>query len=227
MERSQKGLAGLGEWETLRTMLPDFSGKRVLDLGCGYGWHCRYAAEHGAKAVIGIDSSWRMLDVARQKNQLPTITYLCQSITDLDFPDVSFDIVISSLAFHYSPSFEEVVLKIANLLIPGGFFIFSVEHPIFTAAGSQDWTYDEFGNRLHFPVDNYFYEGKRMTIFLGEPIKKYHRTLTSYVEGILNAGLELLDLKEPMPLESMRARPDMADEMRRPMMLILSARKAI
>ena len=40
MERSRNGLASAGEWPTLEAMLPDFSGKRVLDLGCGYGWHC-------------------------------------------------------------------------------------------------------------------------------------------------------------------------------------------
>ena len=52
MSRSQKGLAGAGEWETLKKMLPDFKGKRVLDLGCGYGWHCIYAMEHGASSCF-------------------------------------------------------------------------------------------------------------------------------------------------------------------------------
>ena len=37
MSRSQQGLAGAGEWETLRKLLPDFKDKRVLDLGCGIG----------------------------------------------------------------------------------------------------------------------------------------------------------------------------------------------
>ena len=46
MDRSRLGLAGAGEWESLEPLLPDFAGKRVLDLGCGYGWHCIYAAEH-------------------------------------------------------------------------------------------------------------------------------------------------------------------------------------
>lgn len=45
MSRSQQGLAGAGEWETLKKLLPDFKEKRVLDLGCGYGWHCIYAME--------------------------------------------------------------------------------------------------------------------------------------------------------------------------------------
>lgn len=48
-----------GEWESLEPLLPDFAGKRVLDLGCGYGWHCIYAAEHGAAAVTGVDLSGR------------------------------------------------------------------------------------------------------------------------------------------------------------------------
>ena len=67
MARSRKGLSGAGEWPVLKEMLPDLQGCRMLDLGCGYGWHCLYAAEHGAKAVHGIDLSERMLATAREK----------------------------------------------------------------------------------------------------------------------------------------------------------------
>ena len=70
MSRSQKGLSGAGEWSTLKKLLPDFAGKRVLDLGCGYGWHCIYAAEQGAASVIGVDLSDRMLSVAREKRSV-------------------------------------------------------------------------------------------------------------------------------------------------------------
>ena len=48
MSRSQQGLPGAGEWHQLEPLLPDLDGKDVLDLGCGYGWHCKYAADHGA-----------------------------------------------------------------------------------------------------------------------------------------------------------------------------------
>ncbi|CDN42254.1 hypothetical protein BN871_BA_00290 [Paenibacillus sp. P22] len=37
MPRSLGGLDAAGEWSTLRGMLPDLEGKRVLDLGCGFG----------------------------------------------------------------------------------------------------------------------------------------------------------------------------------------------
>ena len=57
MARSEQGLAGAGEWDALKRMLPALKGRRVLDLGCGYGWHCIYAAQHGAAEVTGIDLS--------------------------------------------------------------------------------------------------------------------------------------------------------------------------
>ena len=107
MDRSRLGLAGAGEWETLETLLPDFAGRRVLDLGCGYGWHCIYAAEHGAASVTGVDLSEKMLAVAREKTRLPQVTYLRGDMAEIAFPPDSFDVVLSSLAIHYLPSFGD------------------------------------------------------------------------------------------------------------------------
>ena len=67
MDRSQKGLEGAGEWHELQKLLPDFHGKRVLDLGCGFGWHCRYAVEQGAASAVGVDISEKMLEGARSR----------------------------------------------------------------------------------------------------------------------------------------------------------------
>ena len=73
MSRSVNGLKGAGEWHVLKKMLPDFKGKRVLDLGCGFGWHCQYAIEHGAEHALGIDISEKMLKEARKRNHSPRI----------------------------------------------------------------------------------------------------------------------------------------------------------
>ena len=225
MSRSQNGLDGAGEWETLRELLPDFTGKRVLDLGCGYGWHCIYAVEQGAASATGIDISQKMLEVAREKTAFPQVDYRCMPMEEIDFPTGSFDVVISSLALHYLQSFEEIAKKVNACLTAGGSFVFSVEHPIFTAYGSQDWFYDEAGNILHFPVDNYFYEGERRAVFLGEEVRKYHKTLTTYLNGLLTNGFSLEHVVEPQPPARMLSLEGMSDEMRRPMMLIVAARK--
>lgn len=225
MSRSKEGLNGAGEWSELQRLLPDFAGKSVLDLGCGYGWHCAYAAGHGASSVLGIDISDKMLRTAREKNSHSKITYRQEAMEDLHFDYSTFDIVLSSLAFHYIENYQELVRNIHQWLTPGGSFVFSVEHPVFTAYGSQDWIYDESGKILHFPVDNYYYEGKRDAVFLGEHVTKYHRTLTTYLHTLLMEGFTILDVVEPMPPENMMDLPGMKDEMRRPMMLLISARK--
>jgi SAM-dependent methyltransferase len=225
MRRSIEGLEGAGEWKTLETMLPEFQDKRVLDLGCGYGWHCQYAIEHGAKSVIGVDLSDKMLAVAKEKTA-KEIQYVCQPIEDVEFAEASFDIVVSSLAFHYLESFDVIARKVFRWLSVNGAFVFSVEHPIFTAYGTQDWYRDSSGNILHFPVDNYFYEGEREANFLGEKVTKYHKTLTTYVNALIQSGFGITGIVEPQPGEDMIATIEgMKNELRRPMMLIISARK--
>ena len=225
MTRSQKGLQGAGEWSELQKSLPDFCEKRVLDLGCGYGWHCKYAAEHGAFSVLGTDISKKMLAKAQAINSAPQINYQCIAMEDLSFPERTFDVILSSLAFHYIEDFESLVVNISKWLKQGGTLVFSVEHPVFTSYGTQDWYYDSSGEILHFPVDNYYYEGRREAFFLGEPVIKYHRTLTTYLNTLLQNGFELQHIIEPQPPEDMLELDGMKDEMRRPMMLLVSALK--
>ena len=166
-----------------------------------------------------------MLESARIKNSAPAILYRCSAMEDLTFPEGSFDVVLSSLALHYVRDYEPLMENIFRWLTPGGAFVFSAEHPVFTAYGSQDWYYGPGGEILHFPVDNYYYEGERDAVFLGEHVVKYHRTLTTYLNALLDCGFRLKRVVEPQPPEDMLDLPGMRDEMRRPMMLLVSAEK--
>lgn len=225
MNRSKQGLKGAGEWSELQKVLPTFEGLRVLDLGCGYGWHCLYAAQKGASSVLGVDISERMLATAESMNSHDRIEYRRGAMEDLEFSDGEFDVVLSSLAFHYVRDFRNLVEKISHWIAPGGYFVFSAEHPVFTAQGTQDWYYGQNGEILHFPVDRYFYEGERDALFLGEHVVKYHRTLTTYLNTLLENGFDLQNIIEPQPPVDMMELPGMEDEMRRPMMLIVRAQK--
>lgn len=225
MDRSVGGLEAAGEWYALKKLLPDFTDKRVLDLGCGFGWHCRYAVEKGAVSAVGVDISEKMLSKAAAMTDSPLIKYMRMPIEDIDLPPSSFDIIISSLVLHYVESFGNVCNKIYRLLAANGDFVFTVEHPIFTAQGSQDWYYGNNGNKLHWPVDRYFDEGIRKAAFLDEEVVKYHKTLTTYINALISSGFRITGLAEPQPAESKLNDPGMRDELRRPMMLIIAARK--
>ncbi|CAG9621308.1 class I SAM-dependent methyltransferase [Sutcliffiella rhizosphaerae] len=226
MSRSIKGLEGAGEWHALKEMIPSIENKHVLDLGCGYGWHCKYMIDQQASSVIGVDISEKMLTKAREINSHSNITYQNMPIEDISFEKNQFDLVFSSLAFHYLESFKAVCEKVYNCLKKGGFFVFSVEHPIFTSREKQDWYYDEHGNRMHWAVDAYQEEGVRNTSFLTANVIKYHRTLSTYMNNLIQTGFRIKVVKEPVPSEEILNNiPEMKDERRRPMFLLISAVK--
>ncbi|WP_188456278.1 class I SAM-dependent methyltransferase [Virgibacillus oceani] len=226
MPRSINGLEAAGEWPVFKALIPELSNKHVLDLGCGFGWHCRYASGQQASSVIGVDISEKMLQKAREKTNDPAISYVNMPVEDISFSNSQFDVVISSLAFHYVKSFDVLCKKVYKCLKSGGSFIFSVEHPIFTSRNEQNWYIDEQGNRLHWPVDNYQEEGRRETNFLTENVVKYHRTFSTYINDLIEAGFTLHAVKEPTPTgEMLKNGPAMRDELRRPMFMIISAVK--
>ena len=226
MARSTGGLDAAGEWPAFRALLPDLRDARVLDLGCGYGWHCRYARERGARSVLGVDLSEKMIARARELTSDTAIAYRVAAIEDIACAEGEFDVVISSLALHYVERLDLVCRAVQRCLRAGGAFVFSVEHPIFTARAEQDWSYGAQGERLHWPVDHYLEEGPRQTRFLDHDVVKYHRTLATYINTLTDSGFSVTKIAEPPPSpELLEAHPDWRDETRRPMFLVIAAQK--
>lgn len=225
MDRSKRGLAMAGEWHQLKPLFPEVRGKAVLDLGCDYGWHCKYAASLGANSVLGIDVSHKMIEVAKERNADPAIQYRICPLEEYDYPPERFDLVISNLALHYSADLDQVYQKVFRTLKPGGTFLFNIEHPVFTAGVNQSWVTDDDGRPLYWPVDRYYDPGERETVFLGQRVLKYHHTLTQILNGLLRVGFRLDAVEEVTPPEKMMGLPGMEDELRRPMMLLVKAAK--
>ena len=225
MARSLGGLGSAGEWEQFRRLLPeDMAGLDVLDLGCGYGWHCAYCASRGARSVLGIDPSERMLSRARELNAAPRIEYRRCAVEDFDWPEDAFDLCISNLALHYVEDLRGVYEGVYRALRPGGRFALNIEHPAFTAGVNEDWYRGDDGRILHWPIDRYFEPGPRRTLFCGCEVTKYHHTLAQIIGGLLEAGFALTALDEARPSPRMIADdPAMADELRRPIMLLAAA----
>lgn len=225
MFRSKKGLSGAGEWHQLKPLFPSVNGKTMLDLGCGYGWHCKFAEEHGASAVLGLDLSEKMVAEAKKRNGGENITYRVCGLDEYEYPEKEWDCVVSNLVLHYIEDLDQIFHKIYKTLKSGGVFLFNIEHPVFTAGVGQDWVYDDNGGRLYWPVDNYFSPGARKTNFLGCNVTKQHHTLTQIFTGLLNSNFIIQNVEEAVPPEDMMDFPEMSDELRRPMMLLVKAKK--
>lgn len=225
MSRSREGLSAAGEWHQLKPLFPSLQGKSVLDLGCGYGWHCRFAAEQGAVQILGLDLSRKMIEEAKKRNADPLIQYRVCGIEEYEYPENTWDCVVSNLALHYIEHLDPVFQNVHKTLKKNGTFLFNIEHPCFTAGVGQDWICSDEGKPLYWPIDNYFLPGERNTRFLGCDVAKQHHTLTQILMGLLNNGFELKAVEEAQPPKEMLELPGMKDELRRPMMLLVKAVK--
>ncbi len=221
--RQVLGLDGAPEWPAIRTMLLDVSGQRVLDLGCGFGWASRWLREQGAASVLGLDLSRNMIERARSTTSDAAITYQIADLNTLTLPEGVFDLVYSSLAFHYVADFGRLVGTIFQSLAPGGRLVFTIEHPVFMASAQAAWIKDEAGRSV-WPVSAYAEEGERRTDWFVNGVLKYHRTLASTINTLLNAGFQIRQIDEFAPTPAQIAQqPQLAIERERPMILIVSA----
>jgi ubiquinone/menaquinone biosynthesis C-methylase UbiE len=225
LPRSVEGLDGAPEWPALRALLPDLRGLTVLDLGCGFGWFCRWARQQGAAHVLGIDVSERMLARARATTQDTAITYTRADMEHLELSPESFNVVYSSLALHYIEHLTALMSAVYRALVPGGSLVFSVEHPMFTAPADPHWSLNGAGRKT-WPIDGYLDEGPRSTDWLAKGVIKQHRTLATYINMLLRLGFALSHVEEWGPTEEqIAARPNLADERQRPPFLLVAARR--
>lgn len=224
---SGSGLNDVLEQPALWSMLPDsLEGLHIIDLGCGFGDFARKARQAGADFVLGIDCSYRMLAKAQEHTDDRQIQYCRMSLEELSIHEDTFDLAVSSLAIHYVRDFQSVIRKIAPILKSGGRFVFSVEHPMCTAIGAQKWICDDTGAPLYWPVDQYRSEGERYTRWFVDGVIKYHRTVETYVNGLIDAGFRLLELREPAPTVRISSQhPDLELHWRRPPFLLLSVER--
>lgn len=233
LPRSIQGLEGAIEWPIMRRLVGDVREAMVLDLGCGYGWFCRWAVEDGgARAVHGIDISEKMLERARswpsKSNETSSrVSYEQKDLENVLLPQGRYDFVYSSLMLHYLPrsATKSLFAQVYLSLKPGGRFVFSVEHPVVTAPSDPDWKKtadDEF----YWPLNQYIDEGLRITSWLGsDEVRKYHITTETYVNLLLEAGFALDSFKEHWEELAIGTKKDRTQG-HRPYFLMIGARRA-
>lgn len=226
LSRSIYGLEGAAEWGSMERMLPGLDGLDVVDLGCGYGWFCRDARKKGARGVLGIDISGRMLDRAREMTSDEGIVYRREDLEMLQLEEDRYDLAYSSLTLHYISDLKKLTETVYRSLRPGGRFVFSVEHPIYTARKRAGWVVD--GGERMWGVNSYQLEGWRTTDWLGREVRKQHRQIGTYVNTLIGSGYVIGHVEEWGPTEEQVSKNALLGEEReRPMFLLIWAGKSL
>ena len=176
------------------SILGHIAGHHILDLACGTGHLARRLAEHGAQ-ITAIDISNEMLKVARSREvQEPRgIIYHFSDSSDLSMiEDTTFDEVVCHMALMDIENLPGTVAEVARVVQLGGRFIFSISHPCFVAAITDDAEADPRGETV------YYEEGPQFIAYPGgRQCWKVHRTLATYINAVAARGFTIRRVSEP------------------------------
>jgi ubiquinone/menaquinone biosynthesis C-methylase UbiE len=184
---------------SVKPLMGSVGGLRICDVACGQGRAARYLAAQGAQ-VVGVDLSEKMLAIARRFEDVTPrgIEYHQDDAHQLgSLEDASFDGVLCFQALMDIPDLPATLRSVQRILRPGGWFIFSTLHPCYNPPPSSEIP---FGGTTSRVVSGYFDEGYwRSDARPGPPGKvgAYHRTLSTYVNALADAGLTVERMNEP------------------------------
>jgi SAM-dependent methyltransferase len=182
---------------------------RALELGCGSGHSLRYLAERGARELWGIDLSPVQIAFAVETLRpfAPRVR-LIESPMERDpgIPADHFDLVFSIYGLGWTTDLPATMALVARSLRPGGCFIVSGEHPVYSCL--------EWNGTQYVVAEPYCVEGPREhQSWKGVPIVIQRRTLGTFVGQIAQAGLQIEALVET-PLNGAAVKEAHADPAR-------------
>ncbi|GHO59790.1 class I SAM-dependent methyltransferase [Ktedonobacter robiniae] len=217
---------------SVEALIGQVEGTRICDLGCGQGRVARHLADQGAH-VVGVDLSSKLLAIARRHEEHNPlgIEYVDADARALDAKVLGlFDGVVCFMALMDIPDLAPTLHSVARILRPGGWFVFAILHPCFHTSQSGEMETPEGVVRT---IGRYFVEGHwRSDTRPGPPGKvgSYHRTLSTYINSLTEAGLQVERLSEPIGTSAVAtsssvSRADRPVWQEVPSILVVSCRK--
>ena len=128
--------------QEIQDVLPDLSGKKALDIGCGHGRLIKLIELlSDSVSVYGIDISEVMINEAKKRVAEPSNFFVADIEARLPFEDNFFNIIIGKYVFHYLKGFEKAYLELGRIIRPNGYMILTVQHPIMDFILQKDKIY--------------------------------------------------------------------------------------
>jgi SAM-dependent methyltransferase len=175
---------------TVLGLCGDVRGLRVFDAGCGPGLYAETLLERGASAVIGVDASATMVELARRR--VPD--HAAFRVHDLQQPmdwlgSDSFDLAVMALVIHHLDDRVAALRELHRILRPDGALVLSTHHP------TGDWGRQ---GGSYFDVSLVEETWKR-----GWQVRYWRMPLDDVVGECTEAGFLIERLVEPRPIEAM------------------------
>lgn len=100
---------------SMKRVLGDVGGLKVLDFGCGHGYTARELVKSGASKVVGFDLSSEQINIARRAEKASPLGIEYHVFDAIDFPVLGeFDIVMAKFVLHYSSTKQELTRMFSN-----------------------------------------------------------------------------------------------------------------
>ena len=207
-DQFEERLGLTGDYEHLEPVLPDVSGKRVLDAGCGLGAGSQYLADSGA-TVVGVDLSNEHVEAARAEYGADVEFHRMDLTEPLDhFGDGSFDLVVCALVLAHVEDWDQPFAEFARLLGGSGSVVVHVHHPFVDYLELESDSADNvLGEAAEYAAVEQF---GRPWGPDGAIMPMYRRPLGEYLRPALDAGFVLAEFLEPGtgPHDTERYDPD-------------------
>jgi ubiquinone biosynthesis O-methyltransferase len=113
---------------TIDELSEGIQGKRVLDLGCGYGFRTMGIAKKGADHIIGIDEDNTRIregQLFAEQQHINNIEFTVMDAERTEFDDESFDIVIADEMIHHVKNLPGLIKEMQRILKKDGITIIS------------------------------------------------------------------------------------------------------
>lgn len=181
----------------------NFTGEKILDIGCGYGFFTDYFRSIGADA-FGIDGSEKMIEIA--KKRYPMTNFSVADITKpLNIESGKFDMVFSNQVFMDIENIDFVFSECSRLLKTGGILYYSIVHPAFY---DGHWLKDENGCKYAKVIEKYIAHYQFTNKFWGETTH-FHRPLSYYLNIAVKNGFILKEIIEPVSYDGKNKNSDL------------------